>query len=266
MRELRFVSLMSESADGFYAALSAYLAARLGLRMRVVDDVDWRARERLLYVGEAHLGVICGLQYAYEVDRQQPPSIQLLAAQVMKGSRYGDRPIYFSDVVGRADYPARSLAELQGARWAYNEPTSQSGYNITRYTLASRGHVGSFFGSSLESGAHVRSLEMVLEGTVDGSAIDCTVLEQQLRVDPSLARRIRVVETIGPSPIQPLVASSRLPAALRSEIQRAVLGMADEPLGAEVLSIARVSRFVRVSDTDYDPIRAMDRVASAVQL
>jgi ABC-type phosphate/phosphonate transport system substrate-binding protein len=30
------------------------------------------------------------------------------------------------------DSPYRTFADLQGCRWAYNEPNSHSGYNITR--------------------------------------------------------------------------------------------------------------------------------------
>ena len=162
----------------------------------------------------------------------------------MRGARYRNRPIYFSDVVVRNDGQARSLADLRGCTWAVNEPTSQSGFNITRYTLAARGETSAFFGSVVESGAHERSLELLLDGVVDATAIDSTVLEA-LRPD------VRAIETLGPSPIPPLVVSRRVPHALRDALANALLG----------LSIGPVENFVRVRDADYDEIRSMARTA-----
>jgi phosphonate transport system substrate-binding protein len=243
---------MADTAAEFWHAVAGYLGLRLGLRVRVIEDVPWQARERLLLQGEAHLGVVCGLQYVYA----QASSIELIAAPVMHGGRYRNLPIYFSDVVVRHDSQARSLADLRGVSWAVNEPTSQSGFNITRYVLAARGETSPFFGRVIESGAHVQSLALVLDGTVDGAAIDSTVLESL-----HWRHQVRVIETLGPSPIPPLVASPNVPRAVRDALQAALLGLADDPAATSLLQLGRVRRFVRVADADYEPIRRMVRVA-----
>ena len=266
IERLLFVSLMADNAAGLYAALSASLTRRLGLAVETVQEPPWQECERMLYQGDAHIGVVCGLQYVDGVDRGERPGLELLAAPVMGASRYGDRPIYFSDVVVRSDSPARSLADLRGATWAYNEPTSQSGYNVTRYTLAVRGETDGFFGRVLASGAHQRSLSLLLDGTVDASAIDSTVLEQELRVRPELGQRRRVIETLGPSPIPPFVASCMLPAALRSNVRTALLELHEDPAEARVLSAWGIARLVPVTDSDYEPIREMARIAAAAVL
>jgi phosphonate transport system substrate-binding protein len=87
----------------------------------------------------------------------------------MCGKRYGGRPVYFSDVVVRSDSSVQSFADLRGAAWAYNELTSQSGYNITRYTLAIRGETGAYFSRVVLAGSHQRSLVLVLDGSVDAA-------------------------------------------------------------------------------------------------
>jgi phosphonate transport system substrate-binding protein len=209
---------------------------------------------------------MCGLQYVYAVERGEKPGIDLLAAPVMSGHRYANTPVYFSDVVVRTDSAARSLKDLRGARWAYNEPTSQSGYNITRYTLATRGELTGFFGEAIASGAHEQSLELLLRGEIDATAIDSTVLDQELRCRPDLAARIRVIEALGPSPIPPLVVSRSVPDPLRIRWQAIVLGMHTDPAGQGVLASGAVSRFSRVNDADYDAIREMDRVARDCRL
>jgi ABC-type nitrate/sulfonate/bicarbonate transport system substrate-binding protein len=66
--------------------------------------------------------------------RRQPPKLTLLAAPLPAGARYGGKPIYFSDVVVRRDSPYQTFADLRGVTWGYNEPGSQSGYNVVRPT------------------------------------------------------------------------------------------------------------------------------------
>jgi phosphonate transport system substrate-binding protein len=129
-----------------------------------------------------------------------------------------------------------------------------------------RGETGGFFGRSVASGAHERSLQLLLDGSVDASAIDSTVLEQELRMHPEHRQRLRVIETLGPSPIPPFVASRALPNELRAAVRGALVEMHRDPVGAEALAAWGIARLVRMVDADYDPIREMARMAAAVVL
>jgi phosphonate transport system substrate-binding protein len=264
--ELLFASLAADNATPFYRLLVGYLSRRLSRPVRLLDDVPWPERERRLARGMAHVGLVCGLQYIYAQQRRDEPGVELLAAPVMRGRRYQSRPIYFSDVVVRRDHPAQSFDALRGARWAYNEPTSHSGYNVTRFTLATRGHHSGFFGQAVETGAHQQSLDWVLDGTVDASAIDSTVLEQELRNRPGVASSIRVLTTLEASPIPPLVVSRTLPETLRNHLRAVLLRMHEDAAAEEVLTAGAIRRFVRVTDADYDAIRAMASTANHVTL
>ena len=124
--------------------------------------------------------------------------------------------MYFSDVVVRRDSVYQSFRDLRGATWAYNEPRSHSGFNVVRAHLADIGEFDGFFAAAVESGAHANSLQMILSGAVDGAAIDSTVLEWVGSQRDDLADAIRVIETIGPSPIPPWVISVRLRLARRA--------------------------------------------------
>jgi phosphonate transport system substrate-binding protein len=259
--KLLFASLMADNAVEFCRDLAAYLSIRIGFTVKVVEDAPWQECERQLYRGAAHLGVVCGLQYVCAVDRDEQPGIELLVAPVMRGARYAGEPIYFSDVVVRRGNPASSLADLRGATWAYNEPTSHSGYALTRFTLAARGERDGFFGRVIASGAHQTSLRLLLGGIVDATAVDSTVLEQELRVRPELADQIRVVETLGPSPIPPIVVSRSVSPAVRSELRATLLTMHLDVDGERILAAAAIKQFVPVEDAHYDPVRAMARVA-----
>src|SRR5438128_1812458 len=94
---LQITSLQAPNADPWVAAVVAYLGEKLGRRVEFVNDVPWEERERRLDAGQVHVGWICGWPYVRKM-RRQPPTIELLAAPVPAGERYGGRPIYFSDV------------------------------------------------------------------------------------------------------------------------------------------------------------------------
>lgn len=247
------------------AEIATYAARRLGLSTEFIDQIPWQQREERFDQGEIQVCWICGLPYVQKAD-QPDPAIELLAAPVMRGDRYQNRPIYFSDVVVRRDSPFQQFMDLRGSRWAYNEPRSHSGYILTRYHLAMLEEIHGFFGSVVESGAHQTSLQQVLSGEVDGSAIDSTVLEHALREDPSLHRQIRIIDTLGPSPSPPWLVSTTVSAALRTRLRSLLVQMADDPEGEAILARGGLARFVLVGDRDYDPIRHMQQIAAAVSL
>ena len=239
--------------------LADYLSRHLGFPVRLRIDIPWTERDRLLDAGEIDLCWICGLPYVRKAARA-PGKIAPLVAPVMTGSRYQDRPIYFSDVVVRADSPFQTLADLRGAAWAYNEPGSQSGFGVVVYSLAARGLTLAFFGRVVESGAHQNSIQMILRREVDASAIDTTVLEQELGDHPEIGPQIRVIDTFGPSPIPPWVVSERVDPATREKLREELARMHTRAEGQAILKKAGIARFAAVDDADYDPIREMARI------
>ena len=128
---------------------------------------------------------------------------------------------------------------------------------MTRHRLVQMGETDGFFGHVVEAGYHQRSIRLVAAGEVDASAIDSQVLAVELRDQPELAARVRVIDTLGPSTIQPVVAASHLPASLRADLRAALLAIGDEPAWRERLAAGLVERFVAVDDGTYDDIRHM---------
>lgn len=194
------------------------------------------------------------------------PTIELLAAPVFEDERYQKRPIYFSDVVVRADSPFRRFADLRGGRWAYNDPGSQSGFHVVRHFLATKNLHWDFFRQIIATGAHRKSLQMILDGHIDGAAIDSTVLDSVLAAWPELAAQIRIVETLGPSPIPPWIVSSQLPAPMRAKMRKALLEMHQDREAGPLLQQSGIERFTAVTHADYEPIRHMVAVADAAGL
>jgi phosphonate transport system substrate-binding protein len=206
--------------------------------------------------GEIDAGFICGLPYV-QLARQTPAPVEVLAAPVIRGDRYAGRPIYFSDVIVRRNSPVRTFADLRGLSWAYNDLESHSGYNLTRHYLVMMGEKRGFFGRVVEAGFHQRAMRMVAAGEVDAAAIDSQVLAIELRDHSNLAEELRVIGTLGPSTIQPVVAARHLPVDVKVALRAALIRIGDDPAGRAALAKGFVERFVPVTDGDYDDIRMM---------
>jgi phosphonate transport system substrate-binding protein len=88
----------------------------------------------------------------------------------------------------------------------------------------------------------------------------------EFRQNPKLTDRLKVIETLGPSPIPPLVVSRIVPRLLRATLLRLLLETPTDPIGTGVLAQAEIARFVRVSRAGYDHIRHMARIAASASL
>ena len=261
---LRFSSCQAPIAESFCKALTEFVGDKLSIPSEFVGDIPWQERERLLDRGDIHVCWICGLPYVRK-NNNEKKTIELLAAPVMSHPRYGGRPIYYSDVVVRADSSFRSFEDLRGKTWACNEPGSHSGYNLTRYHLAKEGLGAHYFGRVVESGSHQNSLRMLLEHAIDATAIDSTVLEMALAKNRSTVERIRTITVLGPSPAPPWVVHASVSSDVRQALRQAFLFMDKDPRGQRILQDAGMLRFAPVSDCEYDPIREMERIAASVE-
>jgi phosphonate transport system substrate-binding protein len=249
---IRFATFLAPNMIDVYRFVADYVGREVGVRteLAVGSSFDQFA------AGEADVGFICGLPYVH-LAREPHPPVQLLAAPLLQGARYDGRPIYFSDVIVHVDSHYRSFSDLRDRSWAFNDPDSHSGYNVTRHQLVSIGETRGFFGRVVEAGSHQRSIRMVCSGVVDAAAIDSQVLAVELRDHPELGTQLRVIDTLGPAGIQPVVAASRLPDELKGAITAALLAMGDDPEARARLAYGFIERFVPVADENYDDVRAM---------
>lgn len=204
--------------------------------------------------GQIQVVFTCGLPYVRKADLK-PPLLHLMAAPVMAAPRYQNQPVYFSDIIVRANSPYETFDSLQGSVFAYNEVYSLSGYMLPRYHLLTLGKTSRFFEKMVQSGSHAHSMDWVEMGRADAAAIDSVVLEMELRRRPDRTNAFRVIEQIGPKPMPPVAASTQLDDAHRQVLSEALLTMHTDPSAATILKQAGVRRFATVVDSDYNPIR-----------
>jgi phosphate/phosphite/phosphonate ABC transporter binding protein len=248
-RPVRFATFLAPHMRDVYAFIVRRIGERLGIATELFVGTDYAQTD------EADAAFICGLAYIELADAGC--ALEAVAAPVLSGDRYRGRPVYFSDVIVRRDSPFRSFADLRGRTWCYNELLSHSGYGITRYRLTQMAETAGYFAEVIEAGWHERSIRLVCAGEIDGSAIDSHVLALTLREQPALQEQLRVIDSFGPSTVQPVAVSRCLPERLRQGIREVLLSLGKTRDEREQLARGLLDRFVPVNDRSYDDLRTM---------
>ncbi len=252
--KLRLVSYLAPNTFGFYEAVAAYLSRAFGVEVYLEQSQYDPLEDPILLSDRLDIAFICGLPFA-RLRRVASNQLQTLVAPVMQASRYQNRPVYFSDVIVNAESNLHSFDDLEGKTLCYNDLGSNSGYNLVRQRLIQDRYPSSFFGKVVQSGSHQRSIAMVVDGLADCSAIDSTVLEQELRDRPELSHRLRAIDAIGPCPMPPVVAARRLGSALLNSLQSALCQPDLELQSA--MERSHIWRYVPVQSEDYEVLATM---------
>ncbi|MGO8994012.1 MAG: phosphate/phosphite/phosphonate ABC transporter substrate-binding protein [Polyangiaceae bacterium] len=177
---------------------------------------------------------------------------------------------YYSALVTR-EGRAKGVAELQGMRVAWVDKESAAGYLVPRMHLASLGlDARTFFAQETFAHSHLGVIDAVVSGAADVGATFCTLEPGTKRImtagwtaaDGSKIRDVDLVATLGPIPNDAIVASSRIPASVRSGLTRWLLAPDDrsQDLLAELF---QVRSFRVASSAHFDPLRHMMRAARA---
>jgi len=256
-REIRFVTYLSPSIpQALFRALADHVQRALGTE-RVSLRIETRAsgpqsREELSCSGEgADVAFMCAPSFHW-LQELDPPPMQLLGvAPVFEDDRNAGSPVYFCDVVVRRNSPVQSFSELEGGSWAYNDAASLSGYYCLLNKLAESGKDEGFFDRMVCSGSHLNSIDAVVRGEADAAAIDSNVFRMRLLKTPALHKELRVIETWGPFPIQPVAVRSTLPPELKNRLRAAFLTTQQDPLTRHTLEEFGLTRFVAVGPADY---------------
>jgi ABC-type phosphate/phosphonate transport system substrate-binding protein len=230
------------SVAASWRSLLDWVIARAGIDCEVIDYPAPQPLPALW--AQPDLG--CVLMCGYAIASARPPP-RVLAAPVPSPARYGGAPVYFTDIVARADSPLRHLPDTFGRRFAFTTEDSQSGYRaplrlLAPYALA-RG--GKLFESTVGPLLTPRSVvEAVLRNEAEAGPLDSYFHDLLRHHEPALAAQLRVVATTGPTPLPALVGAAALPEAVAQRLTAALLEVAD----ADELAPVRAALLLRGFD------------------
>ncbi|MES2817061.1 MAG: PhnD/SsuA/transferrin family substrate-binding protein [Pseudomonadota bacterium] len=155
----------------------------------------------------------------------------------------GCAPGYYRSVfVARADDRRKTLADFDGARFAFNEPLSQSGWAAPQ-THAAR--MGVRLPPAVQTGGHRLSAKAVAEGRADIAALDAVTHALMQASEPEST--LKVIALTDPTPGLPFItAAGRDPAPVFDAVSEAI-----SALSAADRDILRLRGFVRLPVPDY---------------
>lgn len=203
-------------------------------------------------------GWICSTSYVGLALASPAPTVQLAGVAWVPDDPDADgRAVYFGDLVVPAGSPIRCFDDLAGATIGCNDPVSLSGHYSLRFAMGARGLDPDSFATLRFTGGHQRSLELVAAGHLDAAVVDSVVRTTRSRTDSAVAS-LRVIERLGPWPVQPLVVRADVPRDEVERIQATLLEAADAPAIRDELSKAGLAGLVAVGDDHYRSVeRAM---------
>ena len=233
----------------FLGKWRAWLEQKLGRTVVFVQRGNYREIIDLLRSGKIDFAWLCG--YPYIRHRHE---FRLVVVPLWR-----NQPLYQSYLIVPADDKrTKTIADLRGKVFAYSDPDSNSGYLYPQYALTMLGEKPSiFFSRTFFTGAHRKVVEAVGVGLADGGAVDGYVWDTLAEVRPDLTAATRIIDRSPLLGYPPFVARSDIPAKELDHFRQVLLGMADDPLGSELLGRLRLDGFVTGRPGLFDGIAQM---------
>ena len=249
----------SPSLAAVWQRLLEWIARAAGVELAVIDQSTPTNLDELWARHDMGCVFMCGYPWALRRDRPA-----LLAAPVPSPSRYGDRAAYVTDFIVSAAGPHRTLEDTFGGVIAYSTEHSHSGYNAPRHHLLK--HVSPARPALYRAvlGPYVRQrplFDLVVKGEADVAAVDGYALDLLRRHDPTVAARVRVVETTVPAPSPPLVASSGVDAGTRERLTQALVTAHHAAEARPLLDDVLLTRFDRVTPAAFEVFLQREQAA-----
>lgn len=170
---------------------------------------------------------------------------------------------YCSFILVRRSAGIGGLEELRGRTAAFNGEDSQSGYSAFRAAFAVFAKDGRFFGSTVKSGAHIKSMQMVAAGTADVCAVDAVVWALARRHCPQIADDLTPIALSPSSPGLPYVTS---PALSENDLARLKAGLRTafaDPALADIRAELLLCGMSELDDRAYARISEIERSSAS---
>lgn len=235
-----------------YREMLNYLSAELKRPVDLVLRKTYAEVNELLQNRELEVAWVCSGPY---VDGHDHFGMELLAAPQMYG-----RTVYYSYIIVRRDSPIQNFSQLRGKTFAFVDPQSNSGYLVPAYMLARLGEsADSFFKKYIFTHSHDNSIHAVVEGVVDGAAVDHLIYEYEKVAEPEYPAQTRIIAKSQPFGIPPMVVHPALDPQSKQKLRRIFLNMHKDERGLRILQKMKIDKFVIAKDSWYDPNREMRR-------
>ncbi len=220
-----------------YQPLIDYLGRKMGKPAILVQRKTYQELNDLLARNVVDLGFICTGAYAEGVRKE--------AMSLLVVPRINGKTTYRAFVIVPAASPVRKFGDLRGKVFAFTDPLSNTGYLYPLSLLQGMGQQPeTFFGRTIFTYSHDRSMAAVMEGIADGASVDSLVYEFAVKRNPEIARQTRVIWESPDFGIPPVVVPRAISPARKALLKELLLGLHRDAEGEKALAALGVERFV----------------------
>jgi ABC-type phosphate/phosphonate transport system substrate-binding protein len=247
-----------------WRGLLQWVLARADLDWQVIDHDAPAPLSALWARNDIGAAMMCGLPFS-----QREPQPTLIAAPIPSPSRYDGKPVYFTDIVVRADSPFHALEETFGGVVGYTLADSLSGgvalaTHLQHYRGTTRPRL---YRKSVGNLVHARGvIDALAAGSIDVGPLDSYYHDLLHRNDPSFAARVRTIASTPALPIPPLVATAAISAAELQRLRAALRAASESSDMAAVMERLLLKGFAFPSPADYSHLALMpSRIATSFE-
>ncbi|CAN7179454.1 PhnD/SsuA/transferrin family substrate-binding protein [Variovorax sp. LjRoot290] len=243
------------SARADWKALFAWALARAGLDWDVIDYDAPAPLSALWARDDLGLAMMCGLPFS-----QRAPRPALVAAPIPSPARYEGRPVYFTDIVVRADSKYERLEDTFGGVVGYTLADSMSGGVAFRNHLAPyrATHGPRLYARAVGNLIHARGvIEALAAGRIDVGPLDSYYHDLLRHNEPASAQQVRIIASTEAMPIPSLVATAALASDELARLRDALRAAADAPELEAVTERLLLAGFAIPDPADYEVLAAI---------
>jgi phosphonate transport system substrate-binding protein len=233
-----------------YAPLRDFLADQLERPVELIQRSTYAEVNDLVQSGAVDMAFVCGGAF---VEAERDFGMETLVAPQVNGEK-----VYYSKIIVPKDSPAQKIEDLRGLAFAFTDPLSNSGHLAPSWMLWELGETSeNFFANTIFTNSHDNSIQAVADRLVDGAAVDSLVYDFLVAQGSPVAERVRVIDSLGPFGIPPVVVHPNIDLELRETLLTALLTMSEDPDGRAALDKLYIDRFIEISPAAYDSLREM---------
>jgi phosphonate transport system substrate-binding protein len=237
-----------------YLVLRQYLSDRLGITVnftslsRYGNIIDRFRRERMD-------GAFFG-SFTYALAHQQLGVEPLARPLNLDGTS-----TYHGYIFVRKDSGIRSVADMQGKRFAFVDHATTAGYLFPLSFFRGSGihDIDRYLGQSFFTGSHDAAILAVLNREADIGAAKNTIYDQMAGENRRIEQELVILAASGVVPQNCLAVRKDLDPALKDGLKQVLLGMEKNSEGTDVLRRFGARGFIETKDGDYSYLYTLTR-------
>jgi phosphate/phosphite/phosphonate ABC transporter binding protein len=251
-----FTPVLSEAEmRAEFEPLMTYLSDAVGQKVALYIAKNYGDLRTQMEAGTVDIGSFSPFAY---VDAARGGKIRIIAQSILEGSA-----TYRGLIVARKDSGLKTVADLEGKRFAFVDPKSASGYVYPRAMLIEKGVTPEkYFKETIFAGGHDKVIAAVVEGKADAGAI----YDGALGVAKAKGMRTEDLATLvstDPIPHDAIAVRIGMDEALAAKIRTALVNLGKSEAGRKVIanSKKKLTGHVIAEDSLFDVVRRTAKIA-----